>query len=231
MKFDPPLKEATFLRRYKRFFADVATKSGERLTIHCPNTGKMTGCDITGSRIWYSTSTNKNRKLPETLELVEVNASAEEVVCVNTHRANQLVAEALANQVLPPFNDSNPFRREWTEPGVHGRFDFGNAESVVEVKSVTWNRNGIGHFPDATSARATKHIQGLMHCLTKGKRAVLLFCVPHTGVSAVDLAKDIDPDFACATVGAIEKGLEVYAYRWLLSPREFHLEKVLPLRF
>jgi len=231
VKFDPPLKEATFLRRYKRFFADVKTKNSDRLTIHCPNTGKMTGCDVPDSRIWYSTSSNKNRKLPETLELVEVNSTNGEIVCVNTHRANQLVAEALANQALPPLNNTKPLRREWTEPGVHGRFDFGNAEIVVEVKSVTWNRNGIGHFPDAPSARATKHIQGLMHCLTKRKRAILFFCVPHTGVSAVDLAKDIDPDFACVTVEAVEKGLEVYAFRWLLSPREFRLEKALPLRF
>ncbi|UMX86801.1 hypothetical protein MJ584_05175 [Klebsiella pneumoniae] len=42
MQFDPPLQPAILLKRYKRFLADVVTPSRE-LTLHCPNTGAMTG--------------------------------------------------------------------------------------------------------------------------------------------------------------------------------------------
>ncbi|PLK51143.1 DNA/RNA nuclease SfsA, partial [Klebsiella pneumoniae] len=55
MQFDPPLQPAILLKRYKRFLADVVTPDGRELTLHCPNTGAMTGCAVPGDTVWYST--------------------------------------------------------------------------------------------------------------------------------------------------------------------------------
>src|SRR4051812_21357012 len=66
MDFCPQLQPGILRRRYKRFLADIVTDAGEPLTIHCPNTGAMTGCDAPGSRIWYSRSPRSARKYPHT---------------------------------------------------------------------------------------------------------------------------------------------------------------------
>ena len=48
MNFDPPLREVTLLRRYKRFLADVRLPDGSETTVHCPNTGSMKNCVLPG---------------------------------------------------------------------------------------------------------------------------------------------------------------------------------------
>ena len=60
MRFEQPLEEGRLLRRYKRFLADIESAGGERLTIHCPNTGSMLNCMSEGCRVWFSRPTTPN---------------------------------------------------------------------------------------------------------------------------------------------------------------------------
>lgn len=53
MHFSPPLQKGTLLKRYKRFLADVALEDGSVITMHCANTGAMTGCAEPGSTVWF----------------------------------------------------------------------------------------------------------------------------------------------------------------------------------
>ena len=101
MKFSPALQPATLIQRYKRFLADVVTPEGKTLTLHCPNTGAMTGCATPGDTVWYSTSENTKRKYPHTWEITETQSGA--FICVNTLRANQLVKEALTHGTIPDW--------------------------------------------------------------------------------------------------------------------------------
>ena len=64
MKFTSPLQPATLIKRYKRFLADVTLPDGTVTTLHCANTGAMTGCATPGNTVWYSTSDNPKRKYP-----------------------------------------------------------------------------------------------------------------------------------------------------------------------
>jgi len=101
MIFDPPLQSGQLISRYKRFLTDVQLDNGEVITIHCANTGAMTGCAEPGTRVWYSTSSNPKRKLPHSWEIAE--SPAGHFICVNTARANQLARELIEQDALAPL--------------------------------------------------------------------------------------------------------------------------------
>lgn len=225
MKFNPELKEAILLSRYKRFFADVKLASGVT-TIHCANTGAMHGCSDPGSKVWYSTTNNPRRKLKCSLELVETPLGHQ--ACVNTARANQLVKEALDLEQLEELRDCDSWTREVPIPNSRGRFDFAAQGVVMEVKMVSWLRDGVGVFPDAVSDRAKRHVQELQDCARRGLRAILLFCVPHNGIESMTIAADVDPEYAKVVLQAADRGVEILAYRWSVSPREWRLQKQIP---
>ena len=226
MNFDPKLQCGIFHRRYKRFFVDIATPDGFELTVHCANTGSMTGCSTPGNRVWYSTSSNPARRLKHSLELVETDDG--HLVCVNTARANQLVATALSNGLIHQVPKNEQFRREFKIPGESGRFDFGSEKTMIEVKSVTWGHLGIGRFPDAPSERATRHVNALCTSTATGYNAVLLFAVLHTGVKRVTVASEIDPVYARAMERVLRSNVQVIAYRWNLSSSKMSLDQEIP---
>ena len=117
----PELHKGTLLRRYKRFLADIDTAEGTVITVHCPNTGAMTGCADPGSIAYYSVSDNPKRKYPCTLEFVETTAG---LVSVNTGRANILVGEALAKEKIVALKGYTDIKAESKIPDGGGRFDF-----------------------------------------------------------------------------------------------------------
>jgi len=210
----PKLFEGVLVCRYKRFLADVITKDGEQLTVHCPNTGSMTGCAVPDSRVYYSISDNATRKYPGTLEFVE---SEHGLVSVNTGRANALVGEGLTNRYINVLKEYSEVKPEIKIPEGNGRFDFlasiGERRAYVEVKSLTLHIEGTqGAFPDSVSARARKHVNALVRRVEAGDRGVLIFCAQHTGLARVRPAHEIDPLYAQALEQAIDKGVEVLAY-------------------
>ncbi|MDP4918337.1 MAG: DNA/RNA nuclease SfsA [Haliea sp.] len=224
-----PLLEGRLLRRYKRFLADVELLSGEVITVHCPNTGAMTGCAAPGVRVWLSQSTNSKRKYPHTWELVETAAG---LACIHSARANQVVKEALQSGVIPGL-DAYPKLATEVKYAGDSRADLllsGPAGRVfVEVKSVTLCVDGgQGLFPDAVSERGRKHLQALSEALDEHTRSVLLFCVLHSGIERVSSAGDIDPAYREALLQAQHAGVEVLAWQAEVAPAALQLVRPLP---
>ncbi len=232
MHFDKPLLPATLVRRYKRFLADVVLEDGREMTLHCPNTGSMRNCSEPGWRIWYSESDNPKRKYPGTWELVEIAGSY--LACVNTGRANALVEEAVREGVIPALQGYAQIRREVAYGAERSRIDLllegDQGRCYIEVKNVTLQRAGTaGAFPDAVSARGTKHLRELMAVVAAGDRAVLLFCVAHTGIETVQAAGDIDPLYAQTLRAAVAAGVEVYAWQVAMDTRGMRIEREVPV--
>lgn len=219
MQLPGPLKEALLIRRYKRFLADVETSDGGKTTLHCPNTGSMKNCQQPGSRVWYTLSANPARKYPGTWQLIEVDGG--ELVGINTALANSLAAELLASGGLPALAGYDVIRRE-VAYGVdkRSRIDLLLEDSAgslppcyVEIKNVSLGeRGGVGLFPDAVTLRGQKHLKELQQVAASGCRAVLFFCVQHSGIEEVRPADEIDPDYGRLLREAAANGVELMAF-------------------
>ena len=69
MKFTKALIKGKFVKRYKRFFADVKVNKST-ITAHCPNTGSMMGLLNENNDAWVSKNDDPKRKLKFTLEIL-----------------------------------------------------------------------------------------------------------------------------------------------------------------
>ncbi|HEY2453657.1 MAG TPA: DNA/RNA nuclease SfsA [Scandinavium sp.] len=232
MQFLPPLKPARLLKRYKRFLADVVTPEGEEFTLHCANTGAMTGCATPGDTVWYSTSDSATRKYPHSWEITETQTGA--FICVNTLRANQLVKEAIESEAIPELNGYSVLKSEVKYGAERSRIDFmlqaeGCRNCYIEVKSVTLAEKEYGYFPDAVTERGQKHLRELMGVAASGDRAVVLFAVLHSAITRFSPARHIDPKYAQLLNEAQNKGVEILAYKAELSADNMTLIEPLPV--
>ena len=224
MQFDPILEEGRLIKRYKRFLADIECAGGSVVTAHCANTGSMKNCMAEGARVWFSRNDDPKRKLKASWELVETPHGR--VACINTGRANRLVEEALQAGIITELAGFTQLRREVKFGEENSRADFclmfDQQSVIVEVKSVTlgFAESDIAAFPDAVTARGTKHLRELTALAASGQRAVLIYCVNLTGITAVRAAAEIDPGYAAALAEAQAAGVEVLAYGTTMSASE-----------
>lgn len=228
MDYERPLLTGKLIQRYKRFLADIELTSpkeraGEVVTAHCANTGSMTNCKDDGAKVWLFDSQNPKRKLPLSWEWVEVEGQFK--ACINTARANQLVKEALLNQQIKEISVPS-INYLKSEPKVdEGRLDFLVSSDVdesltyIEVKSVTLLERGKGFFPDAVTSRGLKHLEVLARLKSEGHRSILFFCVPHEGITQVQVAEHIDPAYAEKLREVMRQGVEVLAYQVEFQPQ------------
>ncbi|MCF2856826.1 DNA/RNA nuclease SfsA [Pseudoalteromonas sp. SMS1] len=231
MKFSSELKSATLLKRYKRFLVDLRKDNGEEFTVHCANTGKMTGCADAGFRAYYSTSDNTKRKYPHSLEVTENEQG--HLICVNTNMANKVAIEAIEQDVISELTGYQSLASEIKYGHENSRIDIllsteGKPDCYVEVKSVTLlESDGAGFFPDAETVRGQKHLRELMHIKQRNQRAVLLFIVMHNGIETVTPAQHIDKKYAQLIADARLQGVEIYAYKAQVTPNEVKVIKQL----
>ena len=214
----PQLTAGILRRRYKRFLADVELASGEIVVAHCPNTGSMRAVNMPDCRVWLAPSTNPARKLAWTWELIELPQphGGKALASVHTGRANALVEEALQAGRISELAGYASLKREAKVDGARLDFRLDDPRlgcAYVEVKQVTLRElDGHGYFPDAVSARGTRHLETLAGLAAEGHRAVLLFCVAHTAIEAVAPAAHLDPVYTETLRRVAHLGVEVLAY-------------------
>jgi sugar fermentation stimulation protein A len=226
MKFSTPLIEGRLIQRYKRFLTDVQLPSGEIVVAHCANSGSMLSVKDPGSRVWLSPAADPNRKLRYTWELIEVGNG---LVGINTGLPNRIVAEAIADGLIPELTGYPVLKRE-QKYGKNSRIDIllegpDRPPCYVEVKNVTLKRQGDKHqegdlaeFPDSVTARGAKHLKELTDIVAAGGRAVMFYLVQRTDCRRFSVAADLDPAYGEGLTAAMAAGVEALCYGCRISP-------------
>ena len=229
MKFTKSLIKGKLIKRYKRFFVDVKLKN-EIVTAHCPNTGSMKGLLDEGNEVYLLKNSNPKRKLKYGLEIIRAKKN---LVGVNTHMANKIVSHGLSNNLIKELENNDSIKPE-VFFNKETRFDFliekNNQKSFVEVKNVTLFRDEkIAEFPDAITARGSKHLLALIDAIKKGYKTYLLFLVQIQNMENFKIASDIDSEYYKNYLIAKKAGVIFLAYRCKISPKEIFIEKRLKI--
>ena len=199
------VEDAVFLRRPNRFTATVLLRGREE-TVHVKNTGRCRELLLPGARVILSRGTNPGRK---TLwDLVAV-WKGDTLINMDSQAPNAAAAELLPR--LFPGTAVTP-EYAWGR----SRFDFflqgGERWMLLEVKGVTLEEGGLALFPDAPTARGTKHLTELAAARNRGYESAVLFLVQMKGCRAFCPNDTTDPAFGRALREAKSAGVELLCY-------------------
>jgi sugar fermentation stimulation protein A len=230
MRIRQPVLECRFLKRYKRFFADVELPGGRLLTAFCPNTGSLLGCLEPGARAILRDSENEERKLRYVLQSIVVGRT---LVNVDTSLPNAVVHHALLEDKIPELGGYATHRRE-VKYGESSRIDVllegdDGRRCYLEVKSTTLAAGGLAQFPDAVTERGRKHLRELRRMVAQGHRAVQFFFVSRSDVERFRPADHIDPEYGRELRRASRGGVELLAYAVRVTPKSLVLAQRLPI--
>lgn len=237
MKFKTRVHEGVFLKRYKRFFADVQLGS-EVVVAHIANTGSLKAASEPNAPCWISEAENPERKLRYSLEAIKLPSSW---VGVNTSWPNHLAKEAFEKQVFKHWQDYDELQAE-VKINAESRLDLllTNSKSkkkhYVEIKNTTLaagefhRQNGRAQFPDSVTERGQKHLRELMKLTSEGHSAEILFTVQRGDCTEFAPADDIDPEYGRLLREAFKKGVKITAAVVEISSTEIVLSgKTLPV--
>jgi sugar fermentation stimulation protein A len=228
MKFKTTVREGIFLKRYKRFFADVKL-GNETIVAHVANTGSLKSAIEAGAPCLVTDAENPERKLKYTLEAVQMPSGA--WVGVNTSWPNQLVMEAFQNRIFKHWHGFDQAKAE-VKLSSETRIDLVLTDSrsqkkhFIEVKNVTMasgelhSKKGFAHFPDAVTERGQKHLRELMKLVDEGHGAEIFFAVQRSDCESFSPADAIDPVYGRLLREASKKGVLVTAALVEVSKQE-----------
>lgn len=219
MKFTHKLQEGVFLKRYKRFFADIEW-GGQTIVAHVPNTGSLKSVNVPGQHCLFSEAADPERKLKYTLQMIKSPYGS--WVGVNTSIPNVIVKEMLEHQVghnkeLGTYSHWADFDEILPEYKINNetRLDFALKKKssdkwhFIEVKNVTYEENGVAYFPDAVTERGQKHLRELMALMKKGHSAEIVFTVQRSDCGSFAPADEIDPEYGRLLREAYHQGLRI----------------------
>lgn len=231
--FPKTLTKAEFLERPNRFVIHCRLPdTGEEVAAHLADSGRLTELLAPGAAVWLLESGNPNRKTKWSAVLCE-NEEKNGLVSINTSYPNKLVEKALQAGVLEEFSGWSYKQAEFKLGGSRWDFLLENGEGrqlLLEVKSVTLAYSGRGLFPDAVTARGTKHVRELTKYAKDSRyETAIFFVAQREDIESVSPAAHIDAAFAEALREAEQAGVRLLARTCRVSLEGIEMGRAIPV--
>jgi sugar fermentation stimulation protein A len=222
-----------FIHRENRFLVQVHV-GGRIAAAHLANSGRLGELLVRGRNVWLTPAdgSNPERSTAYDLTLVEFMGR---LVSVDARVPGKLIHVALSHGQLTGFERYRAIQRE-VRLG-HSRIDFrltaesGEPPCWIEVKSVTLihPETGTARFPDAPTLRGQRHIKELIYAVEKGDRSAVVFVIQRDDAKWFEPHDAADPAFGQALRLAVQTGVEVYAWRSMVSREAIRLIDTIPV--
>lgn len=211
----PEIYIGEFIKRYKRFFADIRYNN-EIITAHNPNTGSMKNLLKEGRSVAFSKTDDPKRKLKYTVEGFCVDG---EWIYTNTIRVNKIVENAVREGEINFFDKKyEKLIREYSI--FDSKIDFclhiDGKKHLMEVKSVSLFDEMYAMFPDAVTTRGQKHLNTLIEAKKYGYESNILYII-QSNRERFRCAGEIDPDYCSLFQEAVRSGVNVFLCRNIMD--------------
>jgi sugar fermentation stimulation protein A len=231
MRYHSQLIEATLLKRPISFLVEAVLQSKRRIMVRCPNLGPLTGCDILGTQIWFSAPSGEHC-LP-TLELVEVNGGF--LVGVNQEILQDLAIESIGQGYIKELsgykvnNKETPYSQD-TIFNLSLQKDLSSYCYICLEHVLYANERYEAIFTGGTNV-SDANLEYLSLKKKQGNRAILLYCVLHSGAKCLSFQEEFNNCYANKISAALSQGIEILAYKATISTQEILLNNKIPLIF
>ena len=225
----PRLLKAELRERANRFRVQI--RIGAELTsAYLANPGRLEELMTPGRTVWVVPATHPHRKTPYDLTLIEYAGT---LVSLNSHLRTRLLHTALSARALPWFAPYPTVRG--AVPLGDSRIDFRLSDDQgqvcwLEAKSVTLVEDGVARFPDAVTARGSKHLQELARLVSEGHRAVIFYVIQRMDAGVFEPADRVDPASGRLLRQVAGRGVELAAWDVDIDLKRIRLRRAVPLR-
>jgi len=170
------INHATFLSRPNRFVI-ICSIDGRTVRAYLPNPGRLWELLFPGVRLaLVKFPPSAERKLKYLVVAVEHN---NQWIMLHTHHTNTVARKLIETNSIPGLEGAEIVQAEYKIG--HSRFDYllrkDGKDILLEVKSCTLFHKTLAMFPDAISARATRHLLELAELSHQGYTTAVLFVV------------------------------------------------------
>jgi sugar fermentation stimulation protein A len=229
VKIEGPLIKGRFHSRPNRFLT-VVEINGELVQSHLPDPGRLKELLLPDAELYLRPVSDE---IPRKTRFTTIMVCHKgQFISLVSTLPNQFVKESLKKDDLPMFRNYNLVRSEVTV-GKH-RFDFllespkGNP-FYLEIKSITYVKNGIAQFPDAVTERGTRHALALAELVKQGNKAGILFVCQRRDGELFKPMWNRDPRFSEALVHADKCGVKIWCVTCAVTLNSITLLREIPV--